>query len=398
MAGPPRDPPGDDLGGLYLHVPFCSSVCPYCDFAVTLAGDDRRQAYVEAVVAEARLAQWTGPAFDTVYLGGGTPSSLEPEQIATILAGVRDALPVIPGARISLEVNPEDVTVERLEAWRSLGVAVVSLGLQSLEDRDLRFLGRRHQAAAGRRALELVASAGFETVAADLIFGLPDQRGPSWRRQLEEIVHRGVTHLSCYQLTIHEDTVFGRRRASGRLHEAPNELQAELFSVADEVLGTVGWDHYEVSNWAAAPRHQSRHNRKYWRHVPYLGLGPSAHSFRGRRRWWNLRKLRLWQRAVAGGRRPIDGEELLGRDELALERVMLGLRTSRGVDLDELERGFGIHLVRDNERLLDRYMREGLVWRSGSRLGPTAAGMAVAEGLVRSLELTPSATRGAANP
>jgi len=398
MAGPPRDPPGDDLGGLYLHVPFCSSVCPYCDFAVTLAGDDRRQAYVEAVVAEARLAQWTGPAFDTVYLGGGTPSSLEPEQIATILAGVRDALAVIPGARISLEVNPEDVTVERLEAWRSLGVAVVSLGLQSLEDRDLRFLGRRHQAAAGRRALELVARAGFETVAADLIFGLPDQRGPSWRRQLEEIVHRGVNHLSCYQLTIHEDTVFGRRRASGRLHEAPNELQAELFGVADEVLGTVGWDHYEVSNWAAAPRHQSRHNRKYWRHVPYLGLGPSAHSFRGRRRWRNLHKLRLWQRAVADGRRPIEGEEQLGDNELALERVMLGLRTSRGIDLDELERSFGVHLERDNQRLLDRFVLEGLVWRSGRRLGPTVAGMAVAEGLVRSLEISPSATSAAADP
>ncbi|PWB73459.1 MAG: coproporphyrinogen III oxidase [Holophagae bacterium] len=373
--------------GLYIHVPFCASVCPYCDFAVTLAGEERRQAYVAGIGREAALAAADGLKFDTVYLGGGTPSALAADQLGEILGAVRGRLQVGEDTWTFLEINPEDVSAASVSAWRELEVRTVSLGVQSFDDAALGFLGRRHTADDARRALDRLREGGFATVSLDLIYGLPGQSADGWCRQLEEAAARSADHLSCYQLTIHSGTVFGRRQARGSLGEAVEPVQAELFLLTHRVLAELGYEGYEVSNFATAPRHRSRHNLKYWSHEPYLGLGPSAHSFVGRRRFWNQRRLRAWQRAVDAGCRPLEGSEELGDAELALEAIMLGLRTADGVDLGSLRSRYGVDLVELNRRAIERFCDGGHLVLDSGRLRPTVSGMAIADTLARELEV-----------
>lgn len=371
--------------GLYIHVPFCSSVCPYCDFAVTIAGDERRESYLDALDREISLSAEHGLCFDTIYLGGGTPSSLKPEQLSRILSTITAELHVAPDATRCLEINPDEVDRPAADAWRELGFQFASLGVQSFDNDALGFLGRTHRAGDARRAAETLLETGFETVSLDLIFGLEGQSADDWARQLEIVLSLGAQHLSCYQLTIHDGTVFGRRKARGELHQLHEEGQAELYLLTHEILGAVGWNGYEVSNFAAGPGHRSRHNRKYWDHTPYLGLGPSAHSFVGRRRWWNRRKLRLWTAAIETGRSPVEGWEDLTDAELFFEAVMLGLRTAEGLDRGALRQRFGAETARFDEVSIDRLAASGHLFAEGSRIRPTPMGMAVAEGLVHTV-------------
>jgi oxygen-independent coproporphyrinogen-3 oxidase len=370
--------------GLYIHVPFCTSVCPYCDFAVTIAGEERRGAWVDGIVREAEMYSDIGLGFDTVYLGGGTPSSLDAEKLVRIVDGLDHNLEVVRGATFFLEANPEDVSRENALTWRDLGIDFVSLGVQSFDDADLVFLGRRHSAADARRAVETLREAGFRTVSIDLIYGLEGRSADHWRLQLETSLGLGVDHLSCYQLTVHEGTVLGRRVACGTPTEVGEGDLAELFFLTHETLSGAGFEGYEVSNFASAPEHRSGHNRKYWDHTPYLGLGPSAHSFVGGRRWWNRRKLRLWQTAVAGGQVPVEDEERPTAEQLILEALMLGFRTSAGVDLERLHRRFGIDVFAQNGDVVNRYRESGHIEVDGMRLRPTLAGLAIADTLARS--------------
>lgn len=374
-----------NAAGLYIHVPFCSSVCPYCDFAVTIAGDERRERYLGALEREISQSAAHGLRFDTIYFGGGTPSSLRPEQLSRVLSTITAELDVVSDATRCLEINPDEVDRATASAWRALGFGFASLGVQSFNDDVLEFLGRRHSAADARKAAETLLDAGFETVSLDLIFGLPDQGADDWARQLEAVLSLGAQHLSCYQLTIHDGTVFGGRRARGELDQLDEDGQAELYLLTHEILGAAGWQGYEVSNFAADPGHRSRHNRKYWDHTPYLGLGPSAHSFVGRRRWWNRRKLRLWTAAVEDGRSPVEGAEDLTDAELFFEAVMLGLRTVEGIDRDALRECFGAGTAGFDEAAIDRLAASGHLFVEGPRIRPTPRGMAVAEGLVRTV-------------
>jgi oxygen-independent coproporphyrinogen-3 oxidase len=373
--------------GLYLHIPFCSAICPYCDFAVTTGKRDRRGQFLDALLAEITLGMPAGidGELDTVYLGGGTPSILDLEELAALFETLRAFLPIAADVRVCLEANPEDVTAEGLAGWRRLGVTMLSLGVQSLDDETLRYLGRRHRAAEARRAVEQALAAGFETVSMDLIYGIPGRDAAAWRRELVAAVQLAPDHLSCYQLTVHEGTPFGRRQARGERIEVPESIQARLFRATHELLAAAGYEGYEVSNFAAAARHRSPHNTKYWDHTPYLGLGPSAHSFDGGRRWWNERGVEPWQRLVGEGVRPIAGSEELEPRDLLLERLMLALRTAAGVDLDEIDRRFGVDLEATDGAVIDRFESAGLVAREGRRLRPTLEGLAVADSLVREM-------------
>ena len=377
-------PDADSRAGLYIHVPFCTSVCPYCDFAVTIAGKERRRSWVEGVVREAEMYLDIGLGFDTVYLGGGTPSSLTTEQLVRVFDGLRGHLKVDRQAELFLEANPEDVSRDSVAAWRELGVQFVSLGVQSFDDADLAFLGRRHSAADARRAVEILGEAGFRTVSVDLIYGLEGRSENHWRRQLEFSLDLGVDHLSCYQLTVHEETVLGRRVAVGGMTELGDEDLSKLFFITHELLADSGFEGYEVSNFSSAPEHRSRHNQKYWDHAPYLGLGPSAHSFAGGRRWWNQRKVRLWQNSLTQGTLPVDGEERPSFEQLVLEALMLGFRTTSGVDVERLRGDFGIDLLAKNEDVVDQLRTSGHIVVDGSRLRPTLSGLAIADTLARS--------------
>ncbi|HVS03903.1 MAG TPA: radical SAM family heme chaperone HemW [Thermoanaerobaculia bacterium] len=385
--------------GLYVHVPFCSAICPYCDFSVLPGDPARKGRFVADLIAEARLWEgaWDEP-FDTLYLGGGTPSSLAPEQLARILEALRHYLPIAASCRLSMEANPEDVDAAAVAAWRALGVHTLSLGVQSFDAAALRFLGRRHTPAQSRRSVELAREAGFPVVSLDLIYALPGQSQEDWRRQLAAALELAPPHLSCYELTIHQGTPFGFRVARGALSPAPEGARAALFHLTHDVLADRGLAAYEVSSFAAAPEFRSRHNAKYWRHVPYLGLGPSAHSFDGSRRWWNERKLGPWQQRVARGERPVAGSESLHPTDLALEALFLGFRTTDGVDLAAIRQRWGLDLAAANGDTIAALAADGLLRRAGTWLVPTAAGLAVADSLAARFEMTSPPGRASMMP
>jgi oxygen-independent coproporphyrinogen-3 oxidase len=389
--------------GLYLHIPFCSTICPYCDFSVMHSTSPFRQSFASRLVAEVSLAapSWHDPQpFDTVYFGGGTPSQLPPEELAQVLEACRTHLAfATPAPWVFLEANPEDVTAESCAAWRALGVRTLSLGVQSFSDEALRFLGRRHSGRQARGAVDTALAAGFDTVSIDLIFGLRGQTAEDWRLDLASAVAQEPQHLSCYQLTIHPHTRFGIQAKHGQLSELPEDDQATLFEQTHRFLADAGFAAYEVSNFARGPAHQSRHNRKYWDHTPYLGLGPSAHSHVAAeaqspaRRWWNERGTPRWERRLAAGERPIEGQELLGPKDLAQEALLLGLRTADGIDLDGFRIRYGVDLLAANDTLVGRLVDEGrIVVRAapegGQWLVPTLSGLAVADGLAAAFDLS----------
>lgn len=382
-----------EAAGLYVHVPFCSAICPYCDFAVVRGRPEKRRGYVETLLAEICLVDDFPHAIDTIYLGGGTPSYLEDDDLARILDALRRTFHFEGEPRVHLEVNPEDVTAdtsgERTAAWRRLGVAFLSLGVQSFDADRLGFLGRRHSPEEARGSVEAALAAGFETVSVDLIYGLPGETAGAWHRDLHTAIDLAPGHFSCYELEVHERTTFGKKKARGELIELPDAAQAERFEQTHTELAAAGYDAYEVSNFARGPQHRSRHNRKYWYHVPYLGLGPSAHSFDGERRFWNEPLLPRWQKRVASGERPIAGEERLTPHDRALEELMLTLRTPEGVDLAGFSKRHGVDLVAMNAKLLAGYENDGLLEVTDGRLRPSLRGWAVADGLAGSFALEP---------
>ncbi len=382
-----------EAAGLYVHIPFCSAICPYCDFAVARGGGPERERFVEALVEEIDLvgggkrhrageAEGFGTRrFDTVYFGGGTPSALSLEQLGSIRRRLVGTFAIDAEAEWTIEVNPEDASPGALAGWRELGFDRISLGLQALDDRALRFLGRRHDAVEARASVELAREAGFRSLSVDLIYSLPEFDGGWWRRTLEETAALGPDHISCYELTIHDGTPFGRRRDAGRLRETGEDERAANFVATHRRLGELGYEGYEVSNFARREADRSRHNRKYWRHQPYLGLGPSSHSFAGRSRWWNVAPWKEWSVAVASGDSPVAGREELTDDQLLLEAVMMGLRQRSGIDCAALERRFGIDPAAGNVERIEAWEKAGWLRVRGRRLEPTLEGMARADRL-----------------
>jgi oxygen-independent coproporphyrinogen-3 oxidase len=373
--------------GLYVHVPFCSRVCPYCDFAVRTGDRARRERYVEHLLAEIELRADFPRVADTIYFGGGTPSSLQPDQLARIVETLRSTVRCAEPTWIFLEVNPEDVSPQTVSAWRRLGVDTLSLGVQSLDAGGLEFLGRRHTPDQARRAVRLALDAGIPTVSIDLIYGLPGQTDEDWRAELDAALALGAHHFSCYQLTVHPRTRFGLLEKRGKLTQLPQGRQAELFRLTHRHLDAAGMTGYEVSQFARVAEHRSRHNLKYWCHAPYLGVGPAAHSYLERRRWWNLARTDPWQERVERGLHPVEGEERLDGRALALEALMTRLRTHDGVDLAALAELSGIELLPRNAALVERLESQGLLVAEAGRLIPTLDGLAVADGIAALFEL-----------
>lgn len=373
-------PPGDrDLPGLYLHIPFCLSKCPYCGF-YSLPDLASLPAFLTALEGEIRLSRRDGETFDTLYIGGGTPSVLSAAQLQAILSALGGAFALAPGAEITIEANPADITAEWLGALRDAGVNRINLGVQSLDDRLLAFLGRRHDRKRALAALEAVQAAGFARVGIDLLYGIPGQPLAAWMKTLGEAVALGPGHLSCYQLTVEPGTPLAGRFRRGALSLPGEGLQARFFLATAALLAEAGYHHYEVSNFAL-PGQESRHNRKYWNHTPYLGLGPSAHAFSGRERRWNHRSLASYLGDLAAGRLPIEASERLSDEQLRLEALFLGLRTRRGIHLEGFRRRYGQDLAAEKGAMLAQLQREGLVEIVAGFLRPTRAGLAVADSL-----------------
>ena len=292
--------------GIYVHIPFCSRICHYCDFAVLTGNERRRDGFIDHLVREIETSSRHTFRFDTIYFGGGTPSMLSHQNLTRIFDAIERGHNIADDRAIHFEANPEDVTASRLEEWRSLGVGTLSLGVQSFDPKRLAFLGRKHTADQSRRSVEIAMSAGFETVSLDLIYGLPDDDAEQVEHEVETALRLAPDHLSAYQLGMPDGTPLGRQRDRGDVEELADDHQRSLFELVHNRLRDGGLCPYEVSNFARSEADRSRHNQKYWVHTPYIGFGPGAHSFDGTRRWWNERVLKDYERLLDNGGAIID--------------------------------------------------------------------------------------------
>jgi len=313
----------------------------YCDFSIAVRRDVPADEYVSAVARELeiRFAGTERWAVSTLYLGGGTPSRLGAAGLSRLLDVLAKRIEVEPGGEVTLEANPDDVSVDAARAWREAGVNRLSIGAQSFDDRVLTWMHRTHDAAQIGRAVDAARDAGIEDLSLDLIFSLPDNVRRSWLTDLERALAMEPTHVSLYGLTIEPHTPLGRWRERGEVSASPDEQYEAEFLLAHDALTDAGFEHYEVSNFAR-PGRRARHNSAYWTRVPYVGLGPSSHGFDGAERRWNEAAYVEWLRRIAAGTDPVAGSELLTAEEVAAERAYLGLRTNEGLSLayDELAR------------------------------------------------------------
>ncbi len=326
-----------DKATLYIHIPFCQRLCGYCDFYKTISSR-HIDSYPDALIAEAqaRSGEIGGKELQTIYFGGGTPSLIPPDQIGRLLNRFAELWECSAVEEITLEANPDDLSPERLEGYRRAGINRLSIGIQSFDDRELLFMNRRHNAQQARQAVMDARRAGFENISIDLIFGTPGSTPESLRNNIEEALSLSPEHISAYHLTIEPATLFGKRG----VEPVEEEQSEEQYLILHRMLIAEGYDHYEISNYAKEGR-RSLHNSNYWRGVPYLGLGPAAHSYDGERRTWNIPSI---GRYMADPTHPsLRESELLGPTERYEEFVMVGLRTREGINIGEVERLFGSH-------------------------------------------------------
>ena len=383
------------MSHLYFHVPFCRRRCSYCDFSIAVRKRIPAREYVEAVKAELDAIRvssgWTnrGPDLSTIYFGGGTPSLLPPDAIQTLLLdAVRSthslddvgSTSLLDAVEVSLEANPEDVTPESATAWRHAGVNRISLGAQSFDDHVLRWMHRPHDAARIEAAVGTLRAAGFDNVSLDLIFALPAELGRDWRRDLDAAIHLAPAHLSLYGLTVEARTPLARWVSRGAASAPDDDRYAGEYLLAHERLGAAGFVFYEVSN-ATRDGRRSRHNSAYWSGRPYRGLGPAAHSFDGRSRFWNLSAWEAYRRAVAAGHSPVEAEELLTDEQRELERLYLALRTTDGLPATAVP-----------PDRLTAWVGVGWVEVKGGRAVCTPEGWLRLDALVRDLTLSPASS------
>ena len=374
------------MAGVYVHIPFCASRCSYCDFFSTLQLADKGGPYVEAVLVEARLrkGELHGESIKTLYVGGGTPSQLPLLLLSRLVDGLRVALDLSGVEEFTVEANPDDVTPDWCRAVAALGVNRVSMGVQSFEDPILRLIGRRHTARQAMDAVAHLREAGINNISIDLIFGLPGQTVSSWTASVEQAIALAPQHISAYGLTYEEGTRLWRQRELGEVVEVPEEQCLEMYRILVEDLQTAGYEHYEISNFAL-PGYHSRHNSSYWNDTPYLGLGAAAHSYDGKVRKWNPNDLHQYIDKVMADELPCELEEL-SRSERYDERVMLGLRTARGVDAERLHDDFGDEAWRYFTREAARHLEAGNLRRAeDGRYVLTRDGIMLSDSIIRDL-------------
>ena len=374
MAGPRHLTPCPPH--VYVHVPFCARRCSYCDFSIAVRREVPVTRFIDAIQAEL-VTRAVGPAVSgvgSIYFGGGTPSKLGPG-IAdlTRLISTTAGVPATSVGEITVEANPEDITVGVVASWLDAGVNRVSLGVQTFDPSVLAWMHRTHTVEQVAEAVRILVGEGVENVSVDLIFALPESLGRDWRRDLDQAIQLTPKHVSLYGLTVEPHTPLSRWADRGRLSGASEERYEAEFLEADRVLGDAGFVHYEVSNYAQ-PGFEAQHNSAYWAEAEYLGLGLSAHGFDGETRRWNQREYARWLERVEAGQDPMEGEETLWPAERGAERIYLGLRTVKGLRATEEEFARA-----------ERWISEGWARREGDRLVLTPLGWLRLDALAGSL-------------
>lgn len=388
--------------GIYVHVPFCLKKCDYCDFYSIMdlsAVDD----FVHAVADETAMTERPDFVFDTLYFGGGTPSLLSPSHICTLIDTIKNVLHLIPGSEITLEANPKTVSLKGFAEYRAAGVNRLHIGVQSFDDRHLQFLGRVHSSADAVKTVKQARSIGFDNLGIDLIYGLPRQTKSSWTEDLKQAVGFRPEHLSCYMLTLEPGTPLYRDCKGKKFTPLSEAGVRELYETTVEFLEDNGYDQYEVSNFARRDESdrdagnrdtgdegttvshnswKSRHNGKYWSGAPYLGFGPSAHSFIPPVRYWNVRSLESYLESIKRGYFPLAEKETLTREQQMIEAVYLGLRTTSGIDIVKFGEKFETDFQQTFDAALVLLVDEGLVQLLPDRCRLTRRGMIFLDSVV----------------
>jgi oxygen-independent coproporphyrinogen-3 oxidase len=370
--------------GLYIHIPFCVKKCPYCDF-YSITDGSLHSAFLDALTSEMRMTRDPNLTFDTLYMGGGTPSVLDAKIIGKIIETARQSYEILPHAEITLEVNPGTVGLREFEDYRCSGVNRINIGIQSFDPVNLQFLGRIHTGDDAQAAISRAQQAGFENLGLDLIYGIPNQTKTSWLKDLKFAVASEPRHLSCYMLSFEPGTPLYRDREEGRLKPLAESQVCELFDTTLKFLEGHGYVHYEISNFArqsitgSGPtndeRNRSRHNMKYWNFVPYIGLGPSAHSFLEPKRYWNTADVKKYIQDLDAGNLPRGGAERLSMDQLMIEAIYLGLRQTQGIFIEMFDKKFGVSFKTMFEEIINRLEVQGFVEITQNRCALTSKGM-----------------------
>ena len=367
--------------GVYIHVPFCVTRCGYCDFNTYTPGEAGREGYVDAVLSELKLAAGVvRSTVDTVFVGGGTPTLLDPDDLGRMLDAVDATWGLAPDAEVTTEANPESVTPATLGRLRKAGFTRISLGMQSVAPGVLAVLDRRHTPGRAREAAEEAREAGFRHVNLDLIYGTPGETAEDFAGSLDQVIAAGVDHVSAYALIVEEGTRMAARMRRGELPYPSDDVAADRYLAADAALAAAGFSWYEVSNWAAAPEARCRHNLLYWTGGDWWGLGPGAHGHVGGVRWWTVKHPTAYAKRLADGVSPGQGRELLSAADRYVEEVMLRVRLADGLPLATLDDGGRAAAA----RALDDGLLDPAAYGRG-RVVLTLRGRLLADAVVRDL-------------
>ena len=369
------------MAGIYLHIPLCKKLCFYCDFYHILSSGDHA-ALIEALLKESALRKdYLGnETVSTIYFGGGTPSVLSVKELGMILGKLRELYRIAEDPEISIELNPDDVSPEFMEGLKELNFNRISLGVQSWKDEELKMLNRRHDSSRARSALEDIAGAGFENISIDLIYGIPGMSTEDWNASLDYTFSLGIKHLSAYHLTFEKDTVFGKMLEKGLMAEVDEEVSIAMFNMLIEKAEAAGFIHYEISNFCR-PGFLSVHNSNYWKQVNYIGIGPSAHSFNGYSRQWNVRDLKGYIKSLNTGK-PYSEHEDLDLKSRFNEYVMTSLRTMWGIDLNYIEKTFEKEGYDYVVNLAGKFKDYGLIKQDSNYLVLTNQGKIISDNII----------------
>lgn len=373
------------MAGIYIHIPFCRQACHYCNFhfATSLkhAGE-----MTDAIISEIALTPYMGnekTPVKTVYFGGGTPSILNISDLSRLFDAVYKKFNVEADAEITLEANPDDIRSEKLSEWRRLGVNRFSVGIQSFDDTELQWMHRAHSAAESAVCIEKIRNAGFSNFSADLIYGSPLMTDDSWKKNIDTVLEKNIPHISCYALTVEPKTALGKLVALHKKEDVDPEKQARQFLILMDRMQQAGYDHYEISNFAK-PGMRSRHNSSYWSGETYYGFGPSAHSFDGNHRSWNVSNNSIYMMKLQEGIIPAE-TELLTPTQRLNEYIMTSLRTAEGLSLDYVADHFNERNAVQLKKQSTKWASTGKLYESGGRLVLSNEGKLFADGIAADL-------------
>lgn len=373
------------MAGIYLHIPFCRQACHYCDFHFSTSLKLRGE-MVQAMQQEIFLRRkYISGDIKTLYLGGGTPSILSPSELENLVSSIHDNFQILPEAEITLETNPDDLTDEKLKFWKSIGINRLSIGIQTFNDGLLKYLNRIHSGKEALGAVEKVRRHGYDNFNIDLIYALPAKGHDIWKNDVKTAITLLPKHISAYNLTIEPNTVFGNWLRKGKIIEMDEDYATKQYLYLCDSLRSAGYDHYEVSNYAL-PGFYSEHNTSYWKNIPYIGIGPGAHSYNGASRQFNISNNSTYIKELRKGKIPVKYEEL-SIEEQVQEYLITGLRTSGGIDLHFLKDKFGYRLSSSGENIIEQLIERNLAQLTGNKFILNERGFLLADHVALTLSV-----------